>query len=411
MRRLTITLLFFLIICAIGSFGAGQARAQCGGMCLYELATPDTSRAAAGAGALADGPATAWWNPAGMTRLEGTHLSMGMDIAFPDASFDRGPGSTLGTDGGDFTPALLILPGAYIVANPWDELRLGFSLNGPWGGAFDYDISWVGRTQVTEVQLISLNLQPSFAYPVTDWLSIGGGINFSWFDFKFELRSGLGVMDPTVKVRDSNDWAFSGNVALMLTPREGTRIGVVYRSPVNVSLSGGLDNPTPMNFQFDTEMDLAQGINISLYHQFTDALAFLMDVGWSDWSRFDQQPIQVAGVGGAIDRKFKDTWRLAGGVRYQAAEKILLQGGVSYDSSPIDDDDRLPDLPLDEVVRVGTGLEFAAAENITLHVGYEFAWLGNARFDNVALPGGAVIDGEFGDNHLHTASAGVTLSF
>jgi long-chain fatty acid transport protein len=398
---------------AFGSFLAAPraAEAQCGALCLYELGTPDTARAAAGAGALAAGAATAWWNPAGMTQLEGTHVTIGTDLAFPDARFEADRGSTPGNDGGDFTEDLLVLPASYIVANPWDELRVGFSFNGILGGALDYDRNWVGRTEVTKVKLVTLNLQPAFAYPVTDWLSIGGGVNFTWFDFKFDVKSGPAPTDPLVRVRDSNDWAFSGNIALMLMPLEGTRIGIVYRTPVSAKLGGKLDNPTPMNFDFDTDLDFAQGINISLYQQLTETLALLMDVGWSQWSRFDQQPLQVAVVSGAIERNFKDTWRLAGGLRYQASEKLLLQSGISYDSSAVDDKDRLPDMPVDEAVRFGAGLEFAAAENISLHAGYEFAWLGKARFDNVALPGGAVIDGRFHSNMMHFASVGASLNF
>ena len=44
-----------------------------GGLYITEFGTPSTGVANAGAGALANDSSTAWHNPAGMTRLSGTH--------------------------------------------------------------------------------------------------------------------------------------------------------------------------------------------------------------------------------------------------------------------------------------------------------------------------------------------------
>ena len=62
------------------------AGAQCGGLCLYEVGTPDSGRSAAGAGARAQDASTAYWNPAGMTELEGTHVQVGSVFGFVDES-------------------------------------------------------------------------------------------------------------------------------------------------------------------------------------------------------------------------------------------------------------------------------------------------------------------------------------
>ena len=83
------------------------AMAQCGGLCLYEVGTPDSGRSAAGAGARAQDAATALWNPAGMTELEGTHVQVGSVFGFVDTAFDGtgfladgGGGNAAGTNEG-----------------------------------------------------------------------------------------------------------------------------------------------------------------------------------------------------------------------------------------------------------------------------------------------------------------------
>ncbi len=73
------------------------ADAQCGGFCLYEVATPQQGVSYAGAGAVAEDAATVWLNPAGMTRIETNEMLFQVtdamliqagtrDIASPSAS-------------------------------------------------------------------------------------------------------------------------------------------------------------------------------------------------------------------------------------------------------------------------------------------------------------------------------------
>ena len=54
-----------------------------------------------------------------------------------------------------------------------------------------------------------------------------------------------------------------------------------------------------------------------------------------------------------INRDWKDTWRLGVGAEWQATEKLILQAGFSYDSSPVKDANRLPDIPVGDAPPVG----------------------------------------------------------
>ena len=48
----------------------------------------------------------------------------------------------------------------------------------------------------------------------------------------------------------------------------------------------------------------------------------------------------------------------------------MLRGGFSYDSSPVDAEDRLPDVPAAEAFRFAVGLQKHFAENIVGNVGH-----------------------------------------
>jgi long-chain fatty acid transport protein len=93
-------------------------------------------------------------------------------------------------------------------------------------------------------------------------------------------------------------------------------------------------------------------------------------------------------------RKWDDTWRVALGAQYQLDDKWLLQGGVSYNSSPVDDEDRTSDLPIDEQYRICFGAEYKLSANLTIGGNRTYVDLGDARIES------AEFSGEYDSNHL-----------
>ncbi len=80
--------------------------------------------------------------------------------------------------------------------------------------------------------------------------------------------------------------------------------------------------------------------------------------GWEDWSAFKDVNISTDRGSQKIPRDWKDTWKFAAGVHYRPVEKWLLQVGFSYDTSPVDSDDRTPDMPMDRQIRYATGVQY-----------------------------------------------------
>lgn len=77
------------VAAAMGSALAGEP-AVAGGLGLYEVGAPDLGTASAGRAALAEDASTAWGNPAGMTRLDGTQVLVGLQPIIVTAEFDPG---------------------------------------------------------------------------------------------------------------------------------------------------------------------------------------------------------------------------------------------------------------------------------------------------------------------------------
>jgi long-subunit fatty acid transport protein len=118
---------------SLALLGAGGS-ARAAGLCLTEMATPDMGRASAGRAAIADDAATAFTNPAGMTRLKGTHLLAGLQGGFGNVRFDRGSDTTVSGGNGGNAPGAFPGAGLYAVHSLTPDLRIGLSLGSSFGG-------------------------------------------------------------------------------------------------------------------------------------------------------------------------------------------------------------------------------------------------------------------------------------
>jgi long-chain fatty acid transport protein len=161
--------------------------------------------------------------------------------------------------------------------------------------------------------------------------------------------------------------------------------------------------------------DFAQGFNVSVAHELSYAITLYADTGWSDWSQFSDQAWTFSGdLRGAtidVDRDWKDTWRLAVGAEWKATEEFTLQGGFSYDSSPVKDSKRLPDIPVGEAYRFSIGQRFAPVEHVELFASYTGLWSGDPEVDNVVFPDGTVLNGKYQPSWIHFITMGVHVYF
>lgn len=152
------------------------APALAGGLYINEFATPSLGTAGAGAQAWADNASIAFFNPAGMTRLEGKELMLGGGLIYTDIKFD--PASDTPVAGGDGGNAGSLAPliNAFYVHSLSNNLKFGIDLISISASVLDYDDNWAGRRQCLSTEILTITLHPSLAYRVNNWLSIAGGL-------------------------------------------------------------------------------------------------------------------------------------------------------------------------------------------------------------------------------------------
>ncbi len=134
-------------------------------------------------------------------------------------------------------------------------------------------------------------------------------------------------------------------------------------------------------------------LTLSAYHELTETVAVVADLGWTDWSAFDHNVITFTGGGASTElpRNFKDTWNFSVGAHVMASENWSIRIGAGYTSSAVDDQDRTPDLPVDEQVRASFGLEYKINEQWSVGGSYTFLWMGDNNIDQTRPLSGRIV--------------------
>ena len=365
------------------------APAWAGGLYINEFATPSLGTAGAGAQAWADNASTAFFNPAGMTRVDGKELMLGGGLLYSDVKFDPAPDTPVaGGDGGDaggFAPLL----NAFYVHSLSDDLKIGVDLISISAAVLEYDDNWAGRYQNQNVNIFTITLHPSLAYRVNDWFSIGGGVGFVYGAIELELAiptPGPGDGKATI---DGDDLEYALNLSAMFELSDRTRLGVVYWSEVDFNFAGDAEiQPLGLQVGIDTSLPLVQWARTAIYHELNDRFALLGTVGWEDWSELENVNLSTASGGSAaLPKNWKDTWHFAGGIHYRLSDPWLLQFGIAYDTSPVDAEDRTADMPIDRQIRYTIGTQFEKSEKLTIGCALEYADLGDGEINSSTLKG------------------------
>ncbi len=364
---------------AVAACAAGAAHA--GGLLLYEFGTAEPGLAAAGYAARAQDASTAFTNPAGMTRLDGTQALAGGQLMWFDSAFSIGGGTSaaLGDNGGGralgfngFVPGA----GAFVSHSLSPDLKVGFSIAGNFGSLIDYDDAWVGRYRVQQATLLGVQFVPSIAYRVNDRLSIGAGVNavYGIFDQKVAINNVSPLAGDGRLELDDRTWGFGGNLGVLYEIAPETRVGLTwtsqvdldFRSPARFSglgpaLSALLASRGLLDADVNVGTRIPQQVMASFRARIDDRWAVLGNVGWQQWSKFGQVEIGIENTqdprGVTTSLPFRDTWHFALGAQYRPSDPWTVNVGIAHDSGFQGSGSVSPLLPVDAAWRFGAGAE------------------------------------------------------
>ena len=331
------------------AYVAGSTDAKAAGFYIQEQSVSGLGTAFAGSTTSIRDASTIYFNPAGMTRLDGAQANLGVHLLLSNGDLDDtgttnpGPNPVSTGNGGNPYSASPV-PNAYIAMPLTDMLWGGLGISAPFGLANEYDDGYFGRFDSTETELITINISPVVAYQATPWLSIGGGLDIQYADA--ELKSAISdtIAEGESKL-EGDDVSMGFNLGLLVTPREGTDIGFSYRNGINHELDGnisvtGLSGLVPTAPNFSTagsaDLDLPDIWTLGVAQDLNDKWRVMGQItrfGWSDFE--DITAISDAGaVISTVEQGYQNTWALAIGAEYEWNPEWTFRAGYQFDETP-----------------------------------------------------------------------------
>ncbi|WP_426159429.1 OmpP1/FadL family transporter [Pseudomonas sp. TSRC2-2] len=407
-------------------------QAEAGGIMIYEAGHEGSGLANAGSAVMASDPSILMTNPAGISQLAGTQINFNAQLILGDISFSRDNANTFGgNEGGN---ALKYLPGSsFFISHQLDDRSsIGFGMYGNFGLALDYDDDWAGRYFAQESAIIGVSFQPTYAYKITDDLSVGLGPRFMLGYFRTEVAVNNNVLglgnaeDGQLRYKDT-DWGTGANVGVLYNLNERTKLGLAWTSKIKLKFEDKpelkkITNPLlrlALNRldadQLNVDMNVPQTVTTSVSYQLDPQWTLLGSLGWQDWSDFGKVGVEVdTGLGSTsrtAQRQYKDTWHASIGAQHQINPKLRWNVGLGYDSSAVDDKDRTVDNPMNEAWRLATGVSYALQDDVDVHMSYTLIYLGDMDVQQTKARSGGSVSGEYKSAALHVLGGGMVWRF
>lgn len=367
------------------------------GFQLTEQSSLGLGRAYAGAGIVGDDLSAVHYNPAGMTLLPGTQIQAGTVYIDVDAEYS-------GNDGAENNGRMKgqLIPAGYTTYQVNDKLWLGFGMTVPFGMGTEYGRGWEENTSGTSAKIYTFDMNPSFAYKVSDFISIGAGVSVQYAKAKLGKMAlnhpQLGSLHSKVE-GDSWDWGY--NFGIMISPNDKMRFGLAYRSSIEHNASG--DTKLSGNGKFsalggqimsmDTTIETPATVMLTGTWEATQDLRISGLIRWAEWSNFDTLALdnevnalmktvasQFGDLGSAlingldnveIENKWQDTWLFSVGADYRINDTWTVRGGIAYETGAVDD----------EKYRVAV---IPDTDRLWLSLGATYNWSKKLQFDVAA---------------------------
>lgn len=352
-----------------------------GGIYMYEIGTSDLGFAAAGTAARAEDASTLFGNPAGMTRLAGDQLALGVQALYGGVEYELdGQGALTGSGPGN---VIGWFPGAsaFYSHSVNEQFKVGVGTYGNFGLAMDFGNSWAGRNLVGEMALIAMTIQPTAAYRLNGQWSLGAGLTANYGYFKLEREP---LLSGDTHSQDDGDWDFGARLGVLYEANQNTRFGLTWVSEAEYEfeVSGtvtigpiGPIGPITHTFPMAAGFTAPQQLMGSAYHRLNARWAVMGNLGWQDWSEFAEATLETDNLGTITSSmRLQDTWHAAVGAQYTLNEQTRLNAGIAFDTSMYEDQSQSSfAIPSGATWRLGAGMQYVLSPKSDLGMAIEYA--------------------------------------
>jgi len=338
--------------------------------------------------ATADNPSAIYYNPAGITQLEGNQMRAGANILYFDPTFKPPSGQANSGSTYDIKNNEAIAPQFYLT-HSWasSPVSVGLGVYAPYGASVAWPQDTGFRTVAIEGSLTYIRANPVVAMELAPGLSLAGGVMIDYS--RLYQQQGL----RAAYQRFNNYFQFDGdglslgyNFGLLWKASEHFSFGATFRSTTATHYKGETetflqpvtDPAVPVGADIEYEFPLTAVFGIS--YRPTPKWNLEVNMDYTDWSSFDtvtlyQDQRPPSGVQQVIpvNLKWKASWMYEVGVTHYFEKGWQISAGYFFNQNSVPEDYYSPLVAdLDRhFLSIGTGHR---GKQWTFDIAYQFGY-------------------------------------
>jgi len=357
-----------------------------------------------------------FFNVATLTRFQGTEFVAGFSTIVPSARLVEGHANRAAALGGSAVSGGLggdageaaTLPALSAMWSLGPDLRVGVSVNSPFGLSSSYENGWMGRYHALRSEMTVIEVAPSVAWRISPRWSVGAALAGRHVDAELSNAVDFGAVGAAYHIPGmapgsadgiatvhGKRWGLGWKAGVLFEATPALRFGASFRSAIDYRLKGDVryegvpaalagtfkdGGATPMANQPATaSLGVAWEARPGLTLQWESARTF--------WSHF--RDIRIAFATGQADsvtpENWKDTWFHALGATWTRGA-WTFRTGVALDRTPAEDAFRTPRIPDADRTWVSGGIGYAFSKRWAVDAAYSHLF---AKDSTLGLKGGA----------------------
>lgn len=368
-------------------------------------------------------PSVLAYNPAQITKLDGTYFSIGASYVNPDTKvlFNMLGGGQEVWDN-EYDPA--VIPYMYYATKAGKNSWWGIAFFARYGNQIEYDDLWPGRYDTIFSGVKGVTLQPTYAFKINDKLSVGLGLDINYVKLRMRKKlpgAALGDIGTDLE-GDTINIGWVASLMYDFTPK--TSMAVVYRSRIKHTMDDadmsltGLEALGIRGTGANGTVTLPDSLSIGLGHKFNDRTRVELNAVWTNWETYDAldiyfdpaislpfpgvEPISTS----PNPKNWKASWRYGIGIEHKLSKQWSVLAGYVFDESPVPDSTMDFTVPTGDRHRGSLGFKYRPNENSEWVLAYTGIW---ADERDVQPHSGGFQSARIYDGYTEVVSLGYTV--
>lgn len=361
-------------------------------------------------------PSVLAYNPAQITKLDGTYFSIGASLVNPDTKvLFNGLTSLGGTNNlweNEYDPA--VIPYMYYATKAGENSWWGIAMFSRFGNQIEYDDLWPGRYDTIFSGIKGFTVQPTYAFKIGNKLSAAVGLDINYVKLRMRKAAPYTkALSPETDIFTDleGDTVNIGWLAsLMYDFDDRTSLAVTYRSRIKHTMDDAdINFDTPIggiSSGASGTVTLPDSVSIGLGHKFNDRTRIELNAVWTNWETynalniyFDNPVLPAMGMTpySLNEKNWEACWRYGIGIEHKLSKQWSILAGYVFDESPIPDSTMDFTVPTGDRHRGSIGFKYRFKENHEIVFAYTGIWADSrdtqSRVRNIDYQSSEIFDG------------------